>query len=44
MFFFQGLRQREIAAILGIGLPLVKYRVGRAKMLLQDYLGEGEDI
>lgn len=44
LFFFQGLRQKEIAAILGIGLPLVKYRVGRAKMLLQDYLGEEEDI
>lgn len=38
LYFLQGCRQREIAAILGIGLPLVKYRVRRSKELLSDYL------
>ena len=32
--YVQGLKQREIAQILGIGLPLVKYRLRRAKALL----------
>lgn len=40
LFFVQGLRQREIAKILGIGLPLVKYRVKRAKELLAAFLGK----
>ena len=40
LFFFQDVRQKEIARILGIGLPLVKYRVRRAKELLADYLRE----
>lgn len=31
LFFFQGLRQREIADLLGIKLSLVKYRVMKAK-------------
>ncbi len=39
LFFFQQIRQAEIAKILGIGLPLVKYRIKRARMLLADYLG-----
>lgn len=34
LWFFQGLKQREISIILGIGLPLVKYRVRKAKDLL----------
>lgn len=34
LFFLQGLRQREIAKILGIGLPLVKYRIKKARELL----------
>lgn len=42
LFFFQQMRQREIAKILGIGLPLVKYRIKRAKELLASYLGKGE--
>lgn len=40
LFFFQQQKQKEIAKILGIGLPLVKYRVRRAKELLAAYLGE----
>lgn len=34
LFFFQDLKQREIAELLGIKLSLVKYRIGRAKELL----------
>ena len=40
LFFFQEVRQKEIARILGIGLPLVKFRVRRAKELLAGYLRE----
>lgn len=40
LFFCQELPQREIAVILGIGLPLVKYRIHRARELLQQMLGE----
>lgn len=42
LFFFQQMKQKEIAKILGIGLPLVKYRVKRAKELLASYLGKEE--
>ena len=42
LFFFQEVKQREIARILGIGLPLVKYRIRRAKELLAGYLGKEE--
>lgn len=42
LFFFQQLKQGEIAKILGIGLPLVKYRIKRAKELLARYLGKEE--
>lgn len=42
LFFFQELKQKEIAKILGIGLPLVKYRIKRAKELLSGYLGKEE--
>lgn len=42
LFFVQGRRQKDIAAILGISLPLVKYRVRRAKELLSDYFREEE--
>lgn len=44
LFFFQQVKQKEIAKILGIGLPLVKYRVRRAKELLALYLGEEENL
>lgn len=42
LFFFQEVNQKEIARILGIGLPLVKYRIKRAKELLAGYLGKEE--
>ncbi len=40
LFFLQGVKQKEIAKILGIGLPLVKYRIRRARELLAVYLGK----
>ena len=40
LYFFQEVRQKEIARILGINLPLVKYRIKRAKELLTIYLGK----
>lgn len=43
LFFFQEAKQKEIAKILGIGLPLVKYRIKRAIELLAGYLGK-EDV
>lgn len=42
LFFFQQRKQAEIAKILGISLPLVKYRIKRAKELLAGYLGKEE--
>lgn len=42
LFFVQGIRQKEIARILGIGLPLVKYRVKKARELLAAWLGKEE--
>ena len=38
LYFFQELKQREIAELLHIKLSLVKYRIGRAKELLTKYL------
>ncbi|WP_303864947.1 RNA polymerase sigma factor [Alkalibaculum bacchi] len=38
LFFFQGVKQKEIARILGIGLPLIKYRCRKAKEKLVKYL------
>lgn len=40
LFFVQGLKQKDIARILEIGLPLVKYRIRRARELLSDYFQE----
>ena len=40
LHYFQDLKFREIADILDIGLPLVKYRAARAKAQLQDCLRE----
>ena len=37
LYFFQEVKQSQIATILGIGLPLVKYRIKRAKELLAMY-------
>lgn len=42
LFFFQEVKQKEIAKILGISLPLVKYRIKRSKELLAGYLGKEE--
>lgn len=42
LFFIQERRQTDIAKILGISLPLVKYRVGKAKKELKSLLGEEE--
>ena len=42
LYFYQELPQRSIAKILGIGLPLVKYRIKRAKELLALDLGTEE--
>lgn len=40
LYFFQEVKQKEIARILGIGLPLVKYRIRRARELLALWLGK----
>ncbi|MBD5522176.1 MAG: RNA polymerase sigma factor [Lachnospiraceae bacterium] len=40
LFFFQEIKQKEIGEILGIGLPLVKYRIKRARELLSSWLGK----
>ena len=40
LYFFQALKQKEIARILGVGLPLVKYRIRRAKDLLEQLIGK----
>ncbi|MGN0976803.1 MAG: RNA polymerase sigma factor, partial [Faecousia sp.] len=42
LYFIQELKQTEIARILGISLPLVKYRIRRAKALLAAELGKEE--
>ena len=42
LHYFQEFSLREIAGILGIGLPLVKYRMKKAKERLRDLLGEDE--
>ena len=43
LFFVQERKQKDIAKILGIGLPLVKYRIRKARELLSAYFGK-EDI
>ena len=40
LYYFQERKQREIADILGIGLPLVKYRLKQAKEQLGELLGK----
>lgn len=42
LFFFQEWKQREIAEQLQITLSLVKYRIGRARELLQKELEDQE--
>ena len=43
LFFFQGLKQKEISDLLNIKLSLVKYRVSKAKELLSEQLEEGRE-
>lgn len=38
LFFFQDLKQREIADLLNISIPLVKYRIREARKILSKYL------
>lgn len=38
LHYYQGLKQREIAEVLEIGLPLVKYRLRQAKTALEKLL------
>lgn len=38
LYFVQERKQKDIARVLGIGLPLVKYRIGRARELLRAFL------
>lgn len=40
LHYYQDLKQREIAEILSIGLPLVKYRLRQAKAQLETLIGE----
>lgn len=42
LFFCQEMKQKEIAKILGISLPLVKYRIRRAREQLSEYLKKEE--
>lgn len=42
LYFLQERKQKDIAVMLGIGLPLVKYRIRKARELLAAYLN-GED-
>ena len=42
LYYFQDLKLSEIADILKIGLPLVKYRMKQAKVQLKMYLEEGD--
>ena len=44
LFFIQGLTQTQIAKILGIGVPLVKYRIKRARTLMAAILETEERI
>ena len=43
LFFFQELKQKEIANLLHISLSLVKYRIGRARELLKEELEVEDD-
>ncbi len=43
LFYFQELKIKEIAEVLQIGVPLVKYRLKQAKEKLQILLGEEEN-
>ena len=38
LYYFQELKVREIARLMNISVPLVKYRLRRARMLLRQFL------
>ena len=40
LHYFQDMKLKEVAEIIGIGLPLVKYRLKKAKEQLKIYIGE----
>ena len=40
LYFLQERKQKDIARILGIGVPPVKYRVRKAREMLSAYLGK----
>ena len=42
-YYFQELKLREIAGILHISLPLVKYRLRQAKIQLEKLLGKEDE-
>ncbi|MCM1149649.1 MAG: RNA polymerase sigma factor [Butyricicoccus sp.] len=42
LHYFQDLKLHDIAQILGIGLPLVKYRISKAKQQLKSLLQEDD--
>ena len=44
LYYFQGLKLKEIACTLQISLPLVKYRIKSAKSQLERMLREEEGI
>ncbi len=43
MHYYQGLKLSEVSSVLKIGLPLVKYRLKRAKELLRKELEHGSE-
>lgn len=44
LYYFQGLKLKEIAEIQKIGLSLVKYRMKRGREQLKDFLGEEDNV
>ena len=44
LYYFQEMKLTEIASVLGIGLPLVKYRLKQARNRLQVLLGKEETV
>ncbi len=44
LHYFQDLKLREIASILKISLPLVKYRLARAREILKEAIGEEDGL
>lgn len=43
LYYFQELKLREISETLQIGLPLVKYRLKRAKQQLEEWMRKEEN-